>query len=363
MTLSNIFFGKKVVQQAYLNNALIYQSKGWETLPSTCSEVWTKSYDITSGLFSLTSDLDNNIYALSNDSLYKFDPEGAILWQKKFTDPDSRLFCLKLDNVSNSIYLSRRAYINNSSSIFVDEFNSDGSIKNEYNIDMAGRDCTNLVVDDNYFYISSETSSSNTTELYSTLLIKYNKLDKKTVQSRNIIIAANTLISLGKYLYAAVGSSQLFTTLIRFNKEDLTDSIIINNWLNNNDFSNNDYNIRLITKDQLGNIIYQTRLRGTIKYNIDSKMRTTLPIIAQNSNSIIHIDYKQNIYAIEYDMTGNSTNLLKISSDNTLIYKIPIKEVLNPNFTIDYQGNIYYCWNSNGQTYIKKLINIEKKGN
>ena len=131
----------------------------------------------------------------------------------------------------------------------------------------------------------------------------------------------------------------------------------------NNETNDNGNSIRLITKDQLGNIIYQTRLHGTIKYNIDSKMRTTLPIIAQNSNSIIHIDYKQNIYSIEYDMTGNSTNLLKISSDNTLIYKIPIKEVLNPNFTIDYQGSIYYCWNFNGQTYIKKLINIEKKGN
>ena len=63
MTLSNIFFGKKVVQQAYLNNALIYQSKGWKTLPSTCSEVWTKELGIvdTDTINQCLIDTNNNI--------------------------------------------------------------------------------------------------------------------------------------------------------------------------------------------------------------------------------------------------------------------------------------------------------------
>lgn len=371
MTLSNIFFGKKVVQQAYLNNALIYQSKGWETLPSTCTEVWTKSYDITFSFNKLVSDLDNNIYALSNDSLYKFDPDGAIVWQKKILSEvkSSWIKCLKLDNINNTIFIMRKNTVNGIDHIFIDEFTKNGSVKNEYDITEIYSNGINgandYAIDDKFIYLSVYYYDYSNYTFNNYYLIKIDRLEKKVVQIvGNTYINNNCLVSYKKYLYAAVDYNPINPSsgmsLRRFNKEDLTDSVFINSWIDTDDTRNI---IKYITTDKLDNIIYKTNRNGTIKYNIDSKTKTALPISNGNDNSIIHVDYQQNIYVVEFDSSIKSTNLLKISSDNTLIYKIPIKDAVNPIFTVDYQGNIYYNWDSSDQTYIKKLINIVKKGN
>lgn len=378
MTLSNIFFGKKVVQQAYLNNALIYKSKGWETLPSTCSEVWIKAYVMEYNLYNLTSDLDNNIYALGNKSLYKFDSDGALLWQKDFSkEPENNISYLQLNSTNNSVFVMRSNDRDESSyHCYIDEFSSDGSIKNEYDIraiiGMSFNSVNGYIVDDKYIYINVYYYSTYDYSYSNRYLVKIDMLEKKRVQmAQNIYINSGCLVSYGKYLYAAVDYAPVNPNdglyLIKFNKEDLSNSAVINNWID----TSNSYNIiKSITTDKLGNLIYMTRGNGTFKYNVDSTDKIKLPVYTLNVSNLIHVDYKQDIYIIEAVSTDGSTNgtpksvnLLKISSDNTLIYKIPITDNLNPNFTVDYQGNIYYCWNTSGQTYIKKLINIEQKGN
>lgn len=373
MTLSNIFFGKKVVQQAYLNNALIYQSKGWETLPSTCTEVWTKEYGIQSNLYSLTIDLDNNIYALGNKSLYKFDSNGEILWQKDFSkEPENNISYLQLNSTNNSVFVMRSTGSDKSPyHFYIDEFSSDGSIKNEYDIRAiiggSFNSVNGYIVDDGYIYINVYYYSTYDYSYSNRYLVKIDMLEKKQVQiAQNIYINSGCLVSYGKYLYAAVDYGPVNPNsgkyLVKFNKEDLNKAATINNWIDTSDSYNQ---IDSITTDKLGNIIYKTFRNGTFKYNVDSTSKVKLPIDEYNDNAIIHVDYQQNIYVIEYvnQPSTLSSNLLKISSDNTLIYKIPIKDNVNAAFTVDYQGNIYYSWNLSGQTYIKKLINIEKKGN
>lgn len=373
MTLSNIFFGKKVVQQAYLNNALIYQSKGWETLPSTCTEAWTKSYVMSHNLYSLTSDLDNNIYAIGNNTLYKFDSNGVILWQKDFSKDDANnLSYIQLNSTTNGIFVLRRTTGNASQyKCYVDEFSSDGSLKNQYDINaIVSRGFNNVqgyLVDGRYMYINVYYYNYTDYTYDNKYLVKIDMIEKKQLQIvYGIYINSGCLVSYGKYIYAAVDYGPVNPNsgkdLIKFNKEDLNKSAVINNWIDTSDSFNE---INSITTDKLGNLIYKTYRNGTFKYNVDSTAKVKLPIHEYNDNAIIHVDYQQNIYVIEYVSQGStlSSNLLKISSDNTLIYKIPIKDNINSAFTIDYQGNIYYSWNLSGQTHIKKLINIEKKGN
>lgn len=376
MTLSNIFFGKRVVQQAYLNNALIYQSKGWETLPSTCTEAWTKSYLMSSGLYNLTSDLDNNIYAVSDTSLYKLNSEAEILWQKDFSNEELHdPYYIQINNTTNSVFVLRVGSRNNFK-CYIDEFSLDGSLKNEYDIKAIANIGFNsvqaYVVDDRYIYISVYYYDYSNYIYGNKYLVKIDMIEKKAVQIANTdYINSGCLVSCGKYLYAAIDQGPINPDsgmyLVKFNKEDLSHYALINTWVDVSDSFNE---IKAITTDKLGNIIYKTRGNGTFKYNVDSKDKVKLPVFIRNVNNSIHLDYKQNIYIIEGISDDGSTNgtpesasLLKISSDNTLIYRIPLTDNLSPSFTVDYQGNIYYCWYSSGQTYIKKLINIEKKGN
>ena len=362
MTLNNIFFGKKVVQQAYLNNALIYQSKGWETLPSTCTEVWTKDYDISSSLGELVSDLDNNLYGLNINSLYKFDSNGSILWQKKleeFKKSDEHNCSFYYLKFNNDLFFAKG---NDNSKWFIYELDRDGLIKNEYSIydiyPCSWSKISSFVIDDKYIYVSGYTINGNY-EIYNNYLLKIDRITKKLVQKTTVFIANNTLISVDKYLYAE--ESRAFNTgvLRRFDKDDISNSSIIDD-LNNADIDNH---ITSITSDELGNIIYKTRNNGTYKYSTKDKTKIKLPIYISNENNSMCVDYQQNLYVIEYISPSKTTNLLKISSDNTLIYKIPIKDATSPILTVDYQGNIYYKWDTSDQNHIKKLINIEKKGN
>ncbi|MGL6207478.1 MAG: hypothetical protein ACRC1X_06820 [Lactobacillus panisapium] len=368
MTLSNIFFGKKVVQQAYLNNALIYQSKGWETLPSTCMEEWTKDYDMASGLTNLTSDLDNNIYALSNDSLYKFNSDGSIVWQKKFKEfakngEYNNAFCyLKFDSINNTIFTLKSN--NDKYNWFICELTINGLIKNEYSIkDICSFNfdrISSFEIDNNYLYVSGFSVGYNY-EIYDDYLMKIDRITKKLVQKTAVYIANNTLVNVNdEYLYAVKSNASNTGVLERFDKDNITNSSIIDD-LNN---ASIDDHITSITGDRLGNVIYKTFNNGTYKYSDKNKTKTKLQVYGANSNNSICIDYQQNVYIIEHIDPNKSTNILKFSSDNTLIYDIPIENATEPNLTVDYKGNIYYTWrSSNGQTHIKKLINIEKKGN
>ena len=93
MTLSNVFIGKKVVQQIYMNNALIYQANGWQSLPSTPQIVWQKQCGTGMSPYSSAFDSKNNLvisYYYSNACwLMKLDPDGNVLFNKKIDTADN----------------------------------------------------------------------------------------------------------------------------------------------------------------------------------------------------------------------------------------------------------------------------------
>lgn len=82
--LSNIFYGKKVIQQVFMNNATMYKSKGWETLPSTYQEQYSiapaKLYNTGQEIRKIVSDDKGNIIVLTVYNLYCFNSAGDNLW-------------------------------------------------------------------------------------------------------------------------------------------------------------------------------------------------------------------------------------------------------------------------------------------
>lgn len=350
MTLSNVFMGKKVVQKIYLSNALIYQSKGWETLPSTVQEVWTKDYSDFRSIDNCIVDFNNYIYLLSGNLLYKLDPEGTVAWSKTFPGAVK----LRVDN-ENVYLVSIKQKLNSSSSgAIVSKLDDMGNIvqeadiSNNYVIDII----TNFIIDDNYLYVSTRTGSISGSYYH---LFKVDK-NLKLIAQKDIAISDDTLTTdEGPYLYF-FNSSQL----LRVEKNDLTNRTVLFYATSTADSA---------AMDELGNIIYSTN-NGIYKYNLDSKATI---LVKSSKNSLCKqfcIDYQQNIYNVNGDNSADyRINLVKISSDNTVIYDIKIDSapsgyIFNGKLVVDNNGNIYYLYvNSSYQLIIKKLINLVKEGN
>lgn len=362
MTLSNIFFGKKVVQQAYLNNALIYQSKGWETLPSTCMEEWTKDYDdATSYIYDCAIDLDNKIYVVTNNgknNVIKLDSDGKIIWKKYYKDANH----VKIDSNSNAFIVSytddsyHHITINKLDSNGNGESVNVGKVIQNYNLDR----CKDFVVDDDFFYFSCFDYNDDKYINYYYLVItdkKGNLLNYKTVDSNvNCIESDNN-----RYLYYSDGH-QLF----RISKKDLTNNVQINSNVGN--YNDSDY-IKKITIDSLGNIICMTTYSGAIMVDRFGKQ-----IAKYDFNSYVSpymcTDYKGNIYGFSIKNNESNNKLTKYSSDSTLIFRTDTLNISGSgnsnsfnNLVTDYHGNIYYLYCFENELTIKKLINIEKKGN
>lgn len=363
MTLSNIFFGKKVVKQAYLNNALIYQSNGWETLPSTCTKVWEKDYNINSDLKMLITDVDNNIFAINNSNLYKFDQDGNVLWQKQVADNGYNLTMLKKDKTTNNMFIveSNISDKNTQLHLLITEYNNNGEKVNDYDIlkicQLSINTISSVAIDSRYLFISVfyMDSSYNHSNEY---LIKIDKIAKEVVQKTNVFIANNTLVNFSNTcLCTEVNDSFSSGVLKRFDKDDLSNSSTIDTLGN----ANSDYNITSMITDEFGNLIYKTNNNGIFKYSISNNTKIVLPVNPNNENNSLCIDNEQNVYVIEYIRSSSITNLVKISSDNTLIYRIVITDSINPNLVVDQLGNIYYTWTYENQTHITKLINLVKE--
>ncbi len=360
MTLSNIFFGKKVVQQAYLNNALIYQSKGWETLPSTCTEVWTKDFGAlgvidTKIISQCVTDSNNNIYVLSNNDLFKLNSEGSFIWAQtikgiKYVSIDS----------NNDVYIALTIYDYNSNPyIYIAKLDDNGNIQKEFkaNGNIANY-ATNFALDDKYFYISVN---------YNTNYNKYfNKIDRegKIVDQISLQLNNSTLVVADdSFLYAGLGSN-----LIKIDKNNISNYTV--------EYKiPNDYSILNIILDELGNVIVIDTTGAVYKYNFENNASIKYRERAITSNLSFTLDYQKNLYFTSDGSNGtdNAMYLIKYSSDGTLIFETKILTDQNDSIFygklhVDSNGNIYYLYNkyNSGSGYsltIKKLINIEKKGN
>ena len=350
MTLSNVFIGKKVVQQIYMNNALIYQAKGWETLPSTAQEVWTKSYNNFSYFNYCTIDLNNYIYTVSQNSLSKFDTDGTLLWSKTYLGAVK--ICIDSDNTAYLASLKRPA--NESGlAVIIDKIDEKGNSTQtaKVNGNSAIDSITNFTIDKDCLYVTTLFQSGSTT--YPHLFIIDKKLNLTTVITINSNIG--TLIADKKqYLYYATGNK-----LCRIEKNNLA-SIETSLTASNG--------IESLSFDKLGNVVYSSG-PDLFKYNIDSKSVSTVKGTTNSYCKQFCIDFQQNLYSINGDIRTNyKINLVKVSSDNTVIYDINIGEelasnILSGRLLVDTNGNIYYLYiNNSNQLVIKKFINLVKKG-
>lgn len=345
MTLSNVFIGKKVVQQIYLNNAIIYQSKGWETLPSTAQEVWTKKYDNFTNNSICTIDLNNCIYYADGISLVKFDSDGMLLWKKPYIG--AYKVCIGGDNTP---YLASKKQRSDSSKlgVIINKLDENGDSIQEACIssNTTVDSITNFILDNNYLYVST------TSQDYS-YLFKVDK-DLKPLAKANVNPVNLVTTNEEQYLYYSNGIQ-----ILRIDKD---------NFQNVGTVIQAVTSIVSINMDKLGNIVYYSG-SDLYKYNIASKSITKVKGTTNNLCKQFCIDYQQNIYSINGDASTNyKINLVKVSSDNTVIYNINIGEelannILSGKLIVDNNGNIYYLYiNISNQLVIKKLINLVKKG-
>lgn len=353
MTLSNIFFGKKVVQQAYLNNALIYQSKGWETLPSTCTEVWTKSYGKVDNFRSIAKDDLDNLYVGIDQYLCKIDSDGKLIWKTDLLVDKGSFKSSVIDSIilsKNSIYCTiyYSTFENSSTNWFyyLAKVNSNGNLISIVTI--------NSVMPNENYGVKMLKNDLNIYAMSSSCLYKFD-LNFKLIDYVTMSIPAKSLTTNnGPYVF--VGAQGGGIRLCKDNLKNGTDLILSNSY----------FTADLITLDSLGNLYLGSSNNNSIyKYSVENCKLIATIFLGSNSKCYeICTDFKENFYIIYSD--GTNCLLRKNSSDGTLIWdNVPIP-ASNNNIKVitDSNGNIYVAYiDSSSMLAIKKLINLVKKGN
>lgn len=357
MTLSNVFIGKKVVQQIYLNNAIIYQSKGWETLPCAPTEVWTKTCaSAVTSVRNCAVDQDNNLYIATYDAVYKVNSDGILIWKKDFKG--SNKICI---DKNNNIYLAALVPSQQTSncSAVIYKIDADGNIIASCNVTngFIVDKITDFAVDSNSLYISM-CYTANYTNYF---LFKIDN-DFKTSTRIDIEITCLATTNESPYLYCSAGIN-----LYRIEKKE---SFERRNLINVNSSQIRDSQTDKITNivvDSIGNVLYDTQANGARKYDPKTQKFT---IVTDITNNILCLDYQQNLYSFAGSGTssGFTMKLIKISSDLTVIYNCAMittssSGILYGTLTVDNNGNIYFIYkNDQQQMIITKMINVIKKG-
>lgn len=329
--LSNIFFGKKVVQKAYLNNALIYQSKGWQTLPSTCTEVWTKSYEKVGSIGAIVKDEDDNIYIGAGNTVYKVDPDGNLKWKCAVGTVTAMITAIVVyptyiycsDNIGDFFKIDINGNLLSNSKItsFLPVSSTD------YIVDMQK--------DDDYIYAIAPN--------------KLIKLNSNLAVIDNVGITNNTCcLTTNNGPYVFVGTNNYG---IRFEKNNLKNSTNLPGY-------SYYFVTGSITLDNIGNLYLGSHTQSVLlKYDVES-----CGLITDLSSSYISdlcTDNQENCY-----IAVSSVSLKKYSSDGTLIWdNVPIPASNNNMKVItDSNNNIYVAYiDSNGMLTIKKFINLVKE--
>lgn len=356
MTLSNIFFGKKVVQQAYLNNALIYQSKGWETLPSTCSEVWTKSYDKVKDVCSVAKDNSDNLYVASINStspfitsVYKIDSEGNVIWKYTIGGATTPI---RIVVFSTYIYCSYTLFKNNDYYGYVAKIDANGNL-------ISTTDVHSIVPDSSYYYFNDiQKDNNNIYAITPSHLLKLNQdlkvIDGIVTSSYTGYEASKIAINNGPYIFVGTGNYGF-----RLDKSNLKNIIMLPSG-----GLGNTYYISSLKMDNIGNL-YAGSFNyplAALKYDVKTcKLITTL--FACLSYDIC-TDSQESVYFAYFN---SYPKLRKYSSDGTLIWdniQIPVLDTSTNNIKVitDSNNNIYVAYiDSNGMLAIKKFINLVKE--
>lgn len=337
--LSNIFFGKKVVQKAYLNNALIYESKGWQTLPSTCTEVWTKSYEKAGSIRAIVKDEDDNLYIGSGNTVYKVDSDGNLKWKCAVKTGVDSYTITAIVIFPTYIYCS--CYINSSTQNgYMAKIDTNGNLISNMDVSnflpTSTRDyIVDMQRDNDYIYAIS---NSYIFKLNFNLAV----IDNVTVPNGANCLTTNN----GPYVF--VGTSIYG---VRFDKNNLKSSTELPQ-------TGLGFAITSITMDNIGNLYLGSNDQSVIyKHDVEScKLITTF---SSSQTYALCTDNQENCY-----VAVPGISLKKYSSDGTLIWdNVPISTTNNSIKVItDSNGNIYVAYiDSNGMLTIKKFINLVKE--
>lgn len=348
--LSNIFFGKKVVQKAYLNNALIYESKGWQTLPSTCTEVWTKSYEKVDRICAITKDDSDNIYIGSGSTVYKIDADGNLKW-KVNTSLTSNSLITGIVITSEFIYCSYYENNGNSTTGYVSKFDINGNLISRTNVSTIIPSISNL------YFIDIKSDKSNIYAITQGYIFKLD-FDLKLIDYVTIPYSANCIrVSNGPYVFVGLDSNSIKCSGIKFLKNNLKNST---NLINTRSFS-----CKALFVDSIGNVYLGSNGENSI-YKFDAENCNLLEtrFLGYNGDMVYDLygDNQDNLYVVYYN--GTNYLLRKYSSDGTLIWdnvQIPTKNSYLK-VIIDSNNNIYVCYlDGSVNLTIRKLINLVKE--
>lgn len=355
MTLSNVFFGKKVVQQIYMNNALIYQANGWQSLPSTPQIVWQKQCGNGTPPYSSAFDSKNNLvvsYYYSNGSwMMKLDPDGNVLWNKRIDTADNNKYDIYID--SNDFIYCMTSYTmgtyNNKT--IVRRLDTNGTQVKSFDIsaDLSRYVPSCVTYDDDFVYVfCGITNPTIYTYDHSGVLnssksgVTYSQIYCMAVNGNNVYFA--TYSGIYKVPKSGLGTSTKTGTLVT----NSTGNKIFFDQFDNlyfaklNDSSNNFFGKYSLSKNQL---CWPTINLSTNSYIIDAC-----------------VDYQCNIYVMCWKYLPNSSKYLitKYSADGQLQWSTDMYHPTNSaSITADINGNIYQIGDG---LYIEKLINLVKKG-
>lgn len=355
MTLSNVFMGKKVVQQIYMNNALIYQANGWQSLPSTPQIVWQKKCGTGTSFYSSAFDSKNNLvlsYYYSNASwMMKLDPDGNVLWNKKIDTADNKKFDIYID--SNDFIYCMTTYEVSSSSYktIIRKLDINGNQVKSFDIssDLGRNVPTCVTYDDDYVYVTfGIITPTICTYDHSGLLnssksgVTYNGIYCMAINGNNVYFGTTTGIY--KVSKSGLGNST---------KNGI---LIINS------------SATKIVFDQFDNL-YFTYTNNTTnnffgKYSL-SKNQLCWPIVRLSDSSYIIdmcIDYQCNVYVTCYKYLPNNSKyqITKYSADGQLQWSVDMTSSSSSAIVMaDTNCNIYQVDNG---LYITKSINLVKKG-
>lgn len=364
--LSNIFIGDQVVTQAYYRDAVLYKSKGWETLPSTIQEQWVKTYagTIQGDIRCLFMGIDNNnIYIISQDSTTsiictKLDLEGNIIKQENL-----------VSKLANSTYGSALVH-------FVRKTSSVGVIIVTY----ADTNYYKHVAFMEYAYSTASVTfvkEYKITELSSTASIKNAIVNAATSKDQYIYISIeDTALKIDSNNYYSVvarcvyGSSLRCSVMKACSNGDIifgfdtnipagvyTNNLELKASLPDTGFA------KTIEIDSLGYIYVCGRSIKKFSadtYELISSTDLTNFYFSVTSSSI---DTQDNIIFFTYDYTGGDTiGLNKVSSDGTSIWRNRVYNLsyMSTYVLSDNNNNIYifYRLGSNTAISISKWLNI-----
>jgi hypothetical protein len=357
--LSNIFIGDKVVQQVYLNDALMYQSNGWQALPTTPQLAWTKSiitYDSDNYKGSLYSKnyYDNTIITLLAQTLIKTDYEGNIIFRKQLdSNADVYKRNIQFDSQGN-IWLLGTYDIN--------KYDSAGNLLYKFHFPVINNDyhCLDFCIcNDNVFVLIGN---------YSTYNIRCCFFNAFSPDNRS----STPVINYDVYYSASIFSMSEDKTHLYLNIEN---NLIQYNILSNTYNKLDDAIAKIVAIDKYDNIytLYTNTDTNTTylsKYNFARTLLWNKLIPRINITYYISSNVDDAIYLAScshFNGTGYEIFLYRIETDGTISWDktIPIGRYANGNtqFSIpdvDNYGNLYISIYKDNEIQLLKLINLVK---